>query len=582
MKTFHKFSLFTSICGWILILAGALVTSTGSGLSVPDWPLSYGTLFPKMQGGVLFEHGHRLVAGFVATLTIIMAVWAYLKIENSIIRKLSYAALGAVILQAVLGGMTVLYQLPTWISVSHACLGQTYFCILCLITLMSSDFWLNAEKDSETKTLLPILAGFFSGIVFIQLFLGAWMRHIGAGLAIPDFPKSFGHWVPPFFSYWTKVHFAHRIGALCISLYTIFFLTFGFIIHRKSILIRTLLVLLLMLVATQITLGSFVIWTGKNALITSLHVLCGASILATLVLLTAISFRKYDSHKSYLLLSDYVSLGKPRITTMVCMTTFVGFYLASKDHMDVPKLLATLLSVFLVSFGSCSLNQVIEVNEDRAMDRTKNRPLPSGRLTMSSGISISIATVMIGIIVMALEVNSLATVFLIFSFLGYAIFYTPLKKVTNLNTLIGAIPGALPPMIGWMAATGQFAYQGLLLFMIMFFWQLPHFLAIAWMFGDDYKKAKMRMLPLTDPKGDITARQALLYTFALMPIGLIPSLVGLTGIVYFIGSLIVSIWFLRRVYSFFLIREKAQARRMMFGSLIYLTCVFVLMVADRV
>lgn len=581
MKSFPKFALFTAICGLFLIFAGALVTSTGSGLSVPDWPLAYGQFFPQMTGGVLFEHGHRLVAGFVATLTIISAIWAYLKVEDKTIRRLSYIAVGAVLAQAVLGGMTVIFQLPTWISMSHAFLGQTYVCILWLIALLSSKLWKNLEQYEE-RTLLPHATMFLLVMIFVQLFLGAWMRHIGAGLAIPDFPTALGGFVPSVMNYWIKVHFAHRLGAYSIFLYVCFFCTYGLLHHRNKKVIRNFLILIASLVLAQLTLGAFVIWSGKNALITSLHVVCGASILCSVALLFVICLRSFDFQKSYLLFLDYFSLGKPRITTMVCMTAFVGFDLATKGPLNLPRLFWTLMSVFLVSFGSCSLNQVMEINADQAMDRTKDRPLPSGRLTLGQGISISCATILVGLLIMWFQVNAIATLFVLISFFGYVLFYTPLKTVTTLNTIVGAIPGALPPVIGWVAASGEFTYQAFLLFVIMFLWQLPHFLAIAWMFADDYKKAKMRMLPLSDVSGGLTTRQALLYTIALLPIGLIPSFVGMAGKFYFFGTLLISLWFIRVVYRFFKQRNVQQARKVLLSSLLYLPLVFTLMIMDRI
>ena len=581
MKSFSKFALFTAICGLFLIFAGALVTSTGSGLSVPDWPLAYGQFFPQMTGGVLFEHGHRLVAGFVAILTLITAIWAYLKVEDKTVRRLSYIAVGAVLAQAVLGGMTVIFQLPTWISMSHAFLGQTYVCILWLIALLSSKLWKNLEQYEE-RTLLPHTTMFLLVMIFIQLFLGAWMRHIGAGLAIPDFPTALGGFVPSVMNYWIKVHFAHRLGAYSIFLYVCVFCTYGLLHHRNKKIIRNFLILIASLVLVQLTLGAFVIWSGKNALITSLHVLVGASVLSSVALLFVICLRSFDFQKSYLLFLDYFSLGKPRITTMVCMTTFVGFDLATRGPLNLPRLTWTLISVFLVSFGSCSLNQVMEINADQSMDRTKNRPLPAGRLSLSQGVIISCVTILIGLLLMWFFVNAIATLFVLISFLGYVLFYTPLKTVTTLNTIVGAVPGALPPVIGWVAASGHFTYQAFLLFVIMFLWQLPHFLAIAWMFADDYKKAKMRMLPLSDVSGGLTTRQALLYTIALLPIGLIPSFVGMAGKFYFFGTLLISLWFIRVVYRFFKSRDVKQARKVLLSSLMYLPLVFTLMIMDRI
>ncbi|MEZ4846770.1 MAG: heme o synthase [Bdellovibrionota bacterium] len=389
-------------------------------------------------------------------------------------------------------------------------------------------------KDNDQQTLLPHLTLFFLLLVFVQLFLGAWMRHIGAGLSIPDFPKSMGSWIPPVMNYWVKVHFAHRVGALCIFLYSVFFVSYGLNKHSNIRLIKRFLLVISLLVLSQVTLGAYVIWTGKHALITSLHVLIGASILCAVGMLAAISMKGFNFQNSYLLLADYFSLGKPRITTMVCMTAFVGFYLASKYGMEFARLGWMLTSVFLVSFGSCSLNQVVEISEDQAMDRTKDRPLAAGRVSKSQGFVISAVTILIGLFIMWFQVNAIATYFVLASFLGYILFYTPLKKVTTLNTLVGAVPGALPPIIGWVAACGEFTYQAFLLFAIMFFWQLPHFLAIAWMFADDYKKGQMRMLPINDLTGGMTTRQALVYTVALIPVGLAPSFVSMAGKFYFL------------------------------------------------
>ena len=443
-------------------------------------------------------------------------------------------------------------------------------------------FGLDCLETAKLEPCFLMSFSFFALLALFQLFFGAWMRHIGAGLAIPDFPTSFGHWIPPTFTYWIKIHFIHRLGALFITAYLIFFLAYGYSVHRESRIVRFFLPLLLVLIVTQVSLGASVIWTGRNVVVTSLHVLVGATILSSLVMMSVVSFKHFSPKTSYHVLMDYVSLGKPRITIMVCMTALVGFYLGSGSDFDLAKLLWTLWSIFLVSFGACSLNQVMEVEADQAMDRTRDRPIPSGRLTKSQGILVSFATVLVGVVVMYFKVGTLPLVFLLLSLVGYVFFYTPLKRVSHYNTLIGAIPGALPPVIGWVAATNQFSFAAFLLFLIMFLWQLPHFLAIAWMYSDDYKKAKMRMLPLMEGTGtQATQRQALLYAFALFPVSLVPSFVGIVGKVYFFGALFISLWFIRLVYLFFKNPDKASARQVLLGSFVYLLVVFSLMVANR-
>ena len=287
-RSFHNFSRFTTLAGFFLLFAGAMVTSTGSGLSVPDWPLAFGTVFPKMEGGVFYEHGHRLVAGFVASLTVIQCVLAYRLPTSALVKKTTIIAVFIVLLQAVLGGMTVIYQLPTPVSVSHACLGQTYVSILALISLFSSKVWNNPVAMTVSKKVMWG-AWVLVALVFSQLFLGAWMRHIGAGLSIPDFPTNLGGVFPPYFSYWVAVHFAHRCMAYFIFAYVIYFGMSGLkSLGLHLIFSRRLLKLILLCVCFQLALGAFVIWTGKHALITSLHVLNGALILCSSILFYAL------------------------------------------------------------------------------------------------------------------------------------------------------------------------------------------------------------------------------------------------------------------------------------------------------
>ena len=211
----HRFAVVTVAATLALIFVGGLVTSTGSGLSVPDWPLSYGMLMPPMVGGVFYEHGHRMAATAVGFLTLVLAVWTARTEGRRAIRRLAWAALAAVIAQGVLGGLTVIYLLPTPISVAHACLAQLFFCTLIAIATMTSREWIDGHPSDDVSGLRGA-ATVATAAVFAQLLLGAVMRHIGAGLAIPDFPTSFGRWLPPLHTLPVTVHFAHRLGALVV------------------------------------------------------------------------------------------------------------------------------------------------------------------------------------------------------------------------------------------------------------------------------------------------------------------------------------------------------------------------------
>src|SRR6266481_4447634 len=192
----HRFAVLTAGATFVLLFVGGLVTSTGSGLAVPDWPLSFGMVLPPMRGGVLFEHGHRLAAALVGCLTVVLALWTVVGEPRPGVRALGLTALLAVILQGVLGGVTVLYKLPLAVSVTHACLAQAFFCLTVTLALVTGAGW-TAAQARDVSPRLARLAACTTGLVFVQLVLGALMRHMGAGLAIPDFPLAFGRLVPP-------------------------------------------------------------------------------------------------------------------------------------------------------------------------------------------------------------------------------------------------------------------------------------------------------------------------------------------------------------------------------------------------
>lgn len=284
----HRYALAVACCTGLLVFAGGLVTSTGAGLSVPDWPLSYGQLMPPMVGNVRYEHGHRMVATFVGMLTIVLAVWLWRSEPRRWVRRLGLAALGAVVAQGLLGGLTVLLFLPTPISVAHATLGQTFFCIAVSLALFTSPGWKRSAphiQEPADGVSLRVLSLVLVAVVYVQLVLGAVMRHLGAGLAIQDFPLAQGRLVPEFTSAGVAVHFAHRLGAVAVA--AVAAVTGARVLRRHAGVPQLLqpAVLLLVLVTLQVALGATAIWTRKAVVPTTLHVLTGALILATSVVL---------------------------------------------------------------------------------------------------------------------------------------------------------------------------------------------------------------------------------------------------------------------------------------------------------
>ena len=292
----NRFARLLAASTFALVFIGGLVTSTGSGLSVPDWPSTYGHFmfsFPleKMVGGIFYEHGHRMVASVVGMLTVILTIWVWLKESRRWLRWLASAALLAVIAQGILGGITVLYQLPTSISVLHGCLAQTFFMMTVAMALFTSPSWCNDRVEESGRSDVFSWAFYTTVAVYVQLVLGAIMRHTGSGLAIGDFPLAFGKLIPPITSQAVAIHFLHRVGAVGVTLFVTVTVWKVIAHHRQEgELLRPALVLVSALIL-QITLAAFTIWTRKAVLPTTAHVATGAFILATSLVLALRSYR---------------------------------------------------------------------------------------------------------------------------------------------------------------------------------------------------------------------------------------------------------------------------------------------------
>jgi cytochrome c oxidase assembly protein subunit 15 len=286
----HRYAKVIAASTVLLIAAGASVTSTDSGLSVPDWPTTYGWnmfTFPltKMVGGIRFEHTHRLIASTVGFLTIILAVWTWRVEPRRWVRWLGVACLGAVILQGLLGGITVLFFLPPAVSIGHAGLAQIFFCLTLALAVVTSPRWHNPQSPVDDRTL-RLLATTTTIAVYCQILLGATMRHTNSGLAIPDFPLAFGRLLPPVWDPHIAIHFAHRAGAAVVTILILATAAHVWYHHRcRPGLIRTVNALVAFVVL-QIALGAFVIWSAKDPVINTLHVVNGAAVLGTSLVLT--------------------------------------------------------------------------------------------------------------------------------------------------------------------------------------------------------------------------------------------------------------------------------------------------------
>ncbi len=279
----------------------------------------------------------------------------------------------------------------------------------------------------------------------------------------------------------------------------------------------------------------------------------------------------------------YIELTKPRITWLILMSTGVGYFFGLDRSLPFNwrLLLHTLVGTGLIASGTAALNQWWERESDKLMRRTASRPLPMGLLTAKRALWFGIALALLGAAELAIWVNPLSSLLGAFTLAAYLFVYTPMKSRTHLSTVVGALPGAMPPLMGYAAASGILNREAWSLFFILFVWQFPHFLAIAWMYRDDYARAGIRMLPVVEPDGQSTSRQIVLYATTLIPISLLPVVFGMSGKIYMAGALLLGIWFLYTGVRVAFDRTNVRARNVLLASVIYLPMIYGLMVLDR-
>lgn len=279
-------------------------------------------------------------------------------------------------------------------------------------------------------------------------------------------------------------------------------------------------------------------------------------------------------------LADFVALTKPRLNFLVIVTTAAGYYLGSASF-DPSLLFHTIVGTALVAGGAAAFNEIFERDTDALMRRTRTRPLPDGRMSTATAVWFALVVSAVGLLQLALGANLLAAGVALATLTSYALVYTPLKRRTSLSTLVGGIPGGLPPMIGWAAATGTLSLGSWVLFAIVFLWQMPHFLAIAWLCREDYARAGLPMLPVVEPDGRSTSQQVVLYATVLVPVSLTPMLIGLAGRVYFVGAAVLGLAFLALAVQFARRRNNETARRLFLGSISYLPLLWGLLLGNH-
>jgi len=280
--------------------------------------------------------------------------------------------------------------------------------------------------------------------------------------------------------------------------------------------------------------------------------------------------------------ADFWELSKPGITSLVLIAAAAGYYVGSRDGFDLQGFLLTVAGVGLVAAGAGALNEYLERGLDARMKRTRSRPLASGRVPSRHGLIYGISAGALGTLILLAGVNLLTAALTASTLLLYVFAYTPLKRKSTLNTLVGGLPGAAPPLLGWAGARGTIGVEGLVLFALLFFWQMPHFLSIAWMCREDYEAAGFKMLSVQDTEGKATARHILLNAAALLPVSLLPTMAGISGGTYFVFAAATGLGFFALSALFAVTKSQMHAKRVFFGSLLHLPMLLVVMVLDKV
>jgi protoheme IX farnesyltransferase len=573
----HRFAVATAAATYLLILIGGLVHGTGSSLACPDWPTCYGTFMPKMEGGVLIEHSHRLAAGTVVILTLLLAAMLTATRDPSLrrLRPFGWLAVGLVFAQALLGGITVLLRLPTPISTAHTATSLLFFMTVLYIAVRSRP----ATARDAAPPIVSRLALITSVAVYMQMVLGGLVRHSGAALACTDVPLCRG-------ALWPDAHptvliqALHRLDAVAVACLV---LASSIVTLRRATrqALRVLAGVAPVLVGIQIWLGIRSVQSFLDLLTVESHLAVATALLATMVL-TVLAARPegLPSFPGFSWFRAVVALAKPRITGMVIITFAGGLWLAP-GQIAGWRAIMTLVGTALLVAASNTFNMYLERDVDPLMERTRDRPLPRGVLSPETALAFGTLMACAAVPLVFLGGNLLTGILGLAALGSYVVVYTPLKRHSAIALFVGAVPGALPPLMGWTAVTGRLDAPGLALFSILFLWQIPHFLAIATYRAADYARAGFKVLPLA------ISTRATRATIVLFSIGLVAATITLeplrvAGFGYLTCAAVLGAVFIGwAAAGFRRAAANAWARSLFFYSIVYLTLLFVALVIDR-
>ncbi|HEV2440827.1 MAG TPA: heme o synthase [bacterium] len=631
IRLFRAFAVTTAVAAYLLVLLGGLVRITGAGLACPDWPLCHGRLVPPLEGLVLIEYGHRLLAASVSALVLVTAVLAWRarrKVPGA--GRLALAVLLLVAVQIVLGGLTVKWRLTPGLVATHLGVAMLFLAGL----LAQAVNALRPAGHHEINAGAPAPEGFrrlalaATAATFVMMLIGGYVGSSGAALACPSLPFCRGGLVllPPDAP--SQIHMLHRLWALVVAALVIWTASAAARLRIRRLAVAAHLALLL--VALQIAAGALNVVTRLAPAVQGVHLALAAALFAALVVLTALtrpaperalaaagiapaavgaarrgrpmptiaggsvdepaadalSWPEEEPRtalaRAAATARDYLALMKPRIIMLLLITTITTMIVASPHHLPLAALLLTVLGGTLAAGSANAFNMYVDRDIDAIMRRTCLRPVPAGRVRPAQALIFGVVTGCLSMAVMAFGVNLLAAALSTAGILFYVGVYTLwLKRATPQNIVIGGAAGAVPPLVGWAAATGRIEAPAVALFAIVFLWTPPHFWALALGKADDYRAAGVPMLPVVRGEAE-TRRQIFIYSLVLAAatLALYVPLHAL-GPVYAVAAVALDAVFVGLAWAVLVIRRPGLEMALFGYSILYLGLLFTAMVVDR-
>jgi protoheme IX farnesyltransferase len=592
MPFLRRLALFAAIATYLLIVVGAIVRTTGSGLGCPDWPLCHGQVVPPPDVAAWVEFSHRLLGAFVSALILAVCgvAWMVGRGRRSVLVPATLIP-PLLLIQIVLGGVVVLLELPALVVMVHLGFALVILALLIWVCIASRPplgaTRVGAGDTFEKLTLLGV------GLTFGLIMLGAWMRSVGAGWACVGFPECNGRALPFGTSGLVDIHLTHRVVA-----YGLFALSI--VIARRAFRDRAdvpgigwVAVSVVGMIVLQITIGAIAVIDGPGWDVQTAHVAGASAVWSMMVVLAALTWRSRrgplpESVESTMgkqsareLATAYFMLTKPRVMVLLLLTTLAAMLMVDRGMPSFGILFFTMLGGALATGGAGAINHYLDRDIDVKMSRTSARPVARGMVSPRGALIFGIVLGVFSFVLMVAFVNLLAAALTMLALLFYVFVYTGwLKRTTPQNIVIGGAAGAIPPVVGIAAVTGHIDLLAVLLFTIIFVWTPPHFWALALIIRPEYEAAGVPMLPVV--KGDeATRRQILWYSIAMVVLTLSVSWLGLLGAVYLISAAVLGGLFVYLAVKLLRQADLASARTLFRYSILYLALLFVAMVVDR-